>query len=301
MIKLLYFLLGCLPLKFRVYTGIICGKLFSLLPGREKLIALTQLKICFSEEESNLFLPQVFSNAGQTIMECLNLKPYTDNIDQYVSCQNWELAEKYRKNAKSIVVLTAHTSNWDLLAAYAINKGFKVATIARQARKKSLQRLLELIRGSYGIQTIWKENKDSTRQILKCLKSNSVLAALIDQDLQSEGIHIPFFSIPAKYPDSLIKLAKKNGSAIIVAFIFRESRFRYNIFLHEIDSNLNSTEILTEYSRLLENYIKKYPAQWVWFHKRWRSTADEKRLSGQEYLKYLNEYAKNSNKSPKAA
>src|SRR5690606_18747502 len=135
---------------------------------------------------------------------------------------------------KPIIVLTAHTGNWDLLAAYAIAKGFSVSTIARKARYPALQHLLELIRGSYGIHTIWRESPSSTRQIIRCLKTKGILAALIDQDIDADSTSVPFFSIPARYPAGLIELAAKSEAPIVAAFIFRQSFLRYKIYLHPL-------------------------------------------------------------------
>jgi lauroyl/myristoyl acyltransferase len=57
----------------------------------------------------------------------------------------------------------------------------------------------------------------------------------------------------------------------------------------EIDSRQTEEEILTEYHSHLEDYIREYPAQWVWFHKRWRTLTDGTRLSARNYPLYLKE------------
>jgi KDO2-lipid IV(A) lauroyltransferase len=289
-ISLLHTLLAALPLNARILIGRILGTIYSLLPLREKKIARLQMMRALGPHYRPGLLREVFANTGQTVMECLNLRPYTDNIDKYVTCDNWEVAEKLKEAGSPILVLTAHTGNWDLLAAYAIKKGFKVATIAREARNPKLQGLLSKIRDSYGIKTIWKDSPKSTLQILRCLKPGGLIAALIDQDIESESIHVPFFNMPAKYPIGLIKLGKKSNAQLVAAFIFRQGIFNYKIYLNNLDCSRPEDEILAEYSNLLENYIIMHPDQWVWFHKRWRSLEDGKRLSTREYLKYLEKY-----------
>ncbi len=288
-------IISTIPLQIRILIGRICGYLYSRISRRETTITKLQMKISLKEHYKAELASKTFANVGQSVMECLNLKPYLSRIDNYIDCPNWEIAEELKKKGNSIIALTAHTGNWDLLAAYVIKRGFKLSTIARTARNKHLHKILVKIRDSYGINTIWKDSQTATREIIQALRSGAILAALIDQDLEDDGLYIPFFEIKAKYPAKLISLAKKNKSEIIAAFIFRTGMTKYRIFLHRLDQNKLTSEILKDYSNLLENYIKIYPDQWVWFHKRWRSLEDGSRLSGKKYIEYLKEYENKNN------
>ena len=282
-----------LPYSLRIYTGRTLGYIFGILPTREKKIAKCQMRLFLRESFKPSYVPRVFANLGQSVMECINLKPLLTDIESYVETDDLDLLLRLKTSQNGIVALSAHTGNWDLLAAYAIHKGFAVSTIGKKARFSKLQEILADIRKSYGIRTIWRENPDSGREIIKCLKNKGVVAALIDQDTRVKSLHAPFFSLPAVYPVSLVKLAKKSSYPILATFIFRVSSFKYKIFFHQLNNQAPVQEILTEYSLLLEKYIRRFPDQWVWFHKRWRTLEDGSRISGKEYLKYLRECKKN--------
>lgn len=280
-------LISRLPLSVRHLIGNFLGKAYSLIPGRERRIAELQMRICLGESFRPALLSEVFANMGRTIMESLNLNPILSEAESLIETENWHLAEETRNSGKATVVLTAHTGNWDLLAAYAIKRGYPLSTIGRKARSQTLQILLEKLRNAYGVKTIWREDPDSLKEIIGCLRNKGILAALIDQDTNVKSVHLPFFGMPAKYPVSLISMAQKNQADILTAFIFRTSARRFKIILNRIDSSASPTDILLEYSNLLERYIRQYPGQWVWFHKRWRSLENGKVLSSADYISYL--------------
>lgn len=282
---------------FRIALGRSLGYLYSLFPTRDRKVAELQMRMCLGADYNAQNIKRMFSSLGQSVMECFDLDYYLNDVEKHIDCPTWKVATDVKNGTKPIIVLSAHTGNWDLLAGYTIARGIKVSTIARRARNKYLQVLLEKIRSLYGIDTIWKEDKNSTRLIARCFKSNGVLAALIDQDISVDSEYVNFFGMPAKYPAGLIALAKKSNSHIIAAFIFRERNGRYKVYLHNIDNSKEVKEILVEYSELLENYIRMYPDQWVWFHKRWRSIEGGKKYSGGEYVRFLENYEKENTKT----
>ena len=63
--------------------------------------------------------------------------------------------------------------------------------------------------------------------------------------------------------------------------------FRFETFIEEFDSTLSAEEILSEYNRRLAELLRRFPSQWVWFHKRWRSRPTGERLSSREYIAWL--------------
>ena len=75
----------------------------------------------------------------------------------------------------------------------------------------------------------------------------------------------------------------------VSAFLFRTGWFRYTMFVEEIPSSSSEYEILHSYNQRLEALIRRYPDQWVWFHKRWRSLPDGTTLSSREYEDTLRE------------
>ena len=275
--------LSILPLKVRVFIARGGAFLVSPFLKRENLFIKLQSKVFLGKEISPY---KVYANIAQTFFEAFNLKDIKEeNITVHKSRE--DILEKILNDNKPTIVLTAHTGNWELLAAYFIKKGFKIATAARMARLSVAQDIIENIRSAYGIKTIWRGGNQGAKEILNVISDNHLMAGLIDQHTRVTSISSTFFGHEVKVPSSLIKIATKHQANIVIAFNFRRDLYHYDFYLHYLDSNHTQEEIVNTYNELLEKYIKMYPDEWVWMHKRWR-VLNGKDLSRQEYLEHLN-------------
>lgn len=275
-----------IPLPLRSRVGWYGGYLAGHLPLRERRIAELQLQMVFGPHEARRLTPRVFAHVGRTFLESLNLTPFFSSPGQ-LTCKQWEMINPWKSHARPMVVLTAHTGNWDLLAAYTIAEGFRVTTIGREARNPAVQSALAALRDAYGVETIWRSDKLGVKRLMTCLRENRVVAALIDQDTRVDSEFVPFFAIPAKTPSSLIALGKKYNARFVSAFLLRQLDGTYEMFVRELDATQDAIGMLSEYHAHLEALIREYPDQWVWFHKRWRSQPGEKTMSTKEYLRWL--------------
>ncbi len=284
-------IIGALPLSLRVFLGRCLGALFSLIPTKDSRIASSQLQLFLPGSTS---IASVYAHFGQIVAECLNLKPLIQKLDNYVECEDLDKLKLLAQANIPIVALTAHTGNWDLMAAFLIKNGIKLSTAAKRARQGAFAEAITKIREEYGIKTIWRGDQSSSAEIIADLNAYRVVAALIDQDTAVSSVTLPFFGKPAKTPSGMVAIGKRVNAKFISTFIFRTSPLRYKLFIEELDSSRDIEGILTEFNQRLESYVRKYPEQWVWFHKRWRSLPDGVRLSSTEYLKHLQGLLANS-------
>lgn len=284
-------LLGRLPLALRSLLGRVLGRLFSLIPTRDRLVAKLQMT-CFlnlAPHQVARLLPKVYASVGQTLAEAINLEPFLKDPQRYGLNFDVSAGQEVLARGHGLVVLTAHTGNWDLLAAYMVQRGFELCAVGREARNPLLQDILQRFRNQYGIQTVWRSQASGIKEILQRLNSGQIVAALIDQDTRVKNEKSLFFGHPAMTPSALVRIAKDCGAPVASVFIVRVGFNSYEIHAEEIPAKLSIPETLDEYHRRLEALIRRYPWQWVWFHKRWRTRGDDSRLSGPEYIQYLKE------------
>ena len=135
--------LAALPLSVRRSIGRIGGRLFSMIPTPDRKIAALQLDRFIPELGGRKLLPKVYVSIGQTTLESINLSPILDDLDRYMEFHDWEVANKLLAQDRPLLVLSAHTGNWDLMAAFFIKHGFDVTTIGRRARNADFQAILE--------------------------------------------------------------------------------------------------------------------------------------------------------------
>jgi Kdo2-lipid IVA lauroyltransferase/acyltransferase len=252
---------------------------------RERSIAELQLRRFLPEVNASAIARDIFSELGQMVAESVAPHHLIAHHEQYFECPDWHLIEEIRSQHSSIVGLTAHLGNWDLLGAYVVKKGLPVIAVGRQARSDLLQATLVRLREELGLKILWRGQQDAALAVKDLLREGSAIAGVVDQDTRATSIFSSFFGLAASTPCTLVRIAIVQKTPLVAIFLVRRPKARYLVrifLLHGEDEQ----SILDQFHSHLENLIREYPAQWVWFHKRWR-TRPEQRLSNSEYLKFL--------------
>jgi KDO2-lipid IV(A) lauroyltransferase len=278
--------LGSLPLPLRRITAQLLGEIACRIPTRDQKIARAQLKLVLADNKQDEHLRGVYRSICQTLLETLNLFPILRRSEEMIDCEGLDELIAIRDSDRPAIFLSGHLGNWDLLAAYAVQQGFDLHAIGVPAQRMFFHHLLATLRARYGIRTIWRQ-KGSAKTILEVLGKGGNIAALIDQDTRVKSILCPFLGRPANTPVILVQMARKINAHLLTAFLVRTAPGRYRIETRTLDTGLSDKEVLTAYSSHLEDLIRQYPDQWVWFHKRWRTMSDGKTLGSKDYLAYL--------------
>lgn len=285
---MLRFVIDCLarlPVSLRARLGAVCGAVFGVLPLRDRRIAELQLARFLDSPTPRATAIGTYAEAGRTALTAINLAP----VLQDVRSPDTAFLDSFKTLGRPVVALSAHLGVWDLLGAFVVSRGLPVATIGRAARSPQLHAVLAEIRSQSGITTIWRDDPRSTREIIEHLKRNGVIAALIDQDTRVTGTFGQFFGSPAFTPSSLIEIGRRYGALIVTAFIVRREDGVHEVMVEPIEDGLPLDQVLAVYHARLEALIRRYPTQWVWFHKRWRTSPAGTRLSSREYERFLRE------------
>ncbi len=171
-------LIGTLPVSLRARAGRVLGSVFSIAPTRDRKIAQLQMNTFLGSSTSS-DLAGVYASIGETLFETFNLTPLLNNYQNHVQA-DWAQLDEVRSRGKPIIILSAHTGNWELLAACSVKRGYVVSVVGREARNAGLQKILRQIRSDYGVNTIWKSGRPAVDQIILALKAKQSVAALIE-------------------------------------------------------------------------------------------------------------------------
>lgn len=283
----LFRFLGMIPLRWHGPIACTLGRLAALLPLRESRIAELQMQHFLGQ--NRLPLSNLYSHFARVLLESAALSRILNT--KKFSCDNMVDIQKWITDQRPLIALTAHLGNWDLLAAWFIAKGIPITTIGRVARHSAVQELLQNMRNSYGVKTLWRgvESGERTilRELLADMKARRVIAALLDQDTRVDSALVPFFGMNAKTPNSLVEMGLRRQARFVSAFLVREQSGDYVIQVRDLSEGKTAYEILLAYHQHLEQMIRRYPNQWVWFHKRWRTLDSGETLSSTQYLNHL--------------
>ena len=177
---------------------------------------------------------------------------------------------------KGVIALTGHIGCWELLAAYFACKGYKVSVIYRDMADRRLDSMITGMRGRHGIASI--PRGASVVSAFKVLRRGEILAMLIDQDIDVDGLFVPFFGVPAHTPRGAAAFALRSGAAIVpLAIHMQPDGSQHITVLPELEmppadrpEGERIDELTSRGAQAVEALIRIYPQQWVWFHDRWR-------------------------------
>jgi len=186
------------------------------------------------------------------------------------------------QRGKGVIVITGHIGCWELLPAYFAAMGYAATVVGRRMKVDRLNRRLVGTRRALGVTSL--DRDDNPRPMFDVLARGEILGVLIDQHTRVAGTWVPFFGRPAYTPTAVAKLALATGAAIVPMGIFLEHDGRHVVrVMPEITVRAGGTReadvqrITAMASQAVEDLIRLDPAQWVWFHHRWRESPETKR------------------------
>lgn len=176
-----------------------------------------------------------------------------------------------------VLLLTAHFGNWELLGLAHSLVGWPLSIVVRPLDFAPLDRLARRLRARTGAELIGKQR--ALRPVLEALRSGRMVGVLLDQNAsRDEGVFVPFFGQPASTSRSLALLSLRTRRPIVPVFIHREPDGRHRVVIEPAlpapaanGGPAAVVELTAECARRIEGTIRRWPEQWFWLHRRWRT------------------------------
>jgi KDO2-lipid IV(A) lauroyltransferase len=221
----------------------------------------------------------VYRSLGRLLAECAHFPSLTPrNIHRLVLFDGVEQFDAAIRKGRGVIFLTAHLGAWELGAFAHALRGTPLNVIYRALDNPLLDRLVSRYRSLSGNRLI--EKKESARGILAALARNETVGILADQNtLPEEGVFVQFFGIPACTTAGIARIALRSGAAVVPAFCVWEKELRKFriVYARELEFPVNGdTErdvqaATQQMASVIENYVRQYPDQWLWIHRRWKT------------------------------
>ena len=282
--KALSFCFCLMPLSLCLWLARRIGDLAYLFYRKRGEVAYVNLKHCFGETLSPKELLKLernaFQNLMQTAVEILRIPSFNQKtVERWIHFNHLERIGEELKKGKGVIVLTAHFGNWEYSSLASAFQGYFTMALVREQKFPRVNGLLNRFRSSTGCQVIQKGFP--LRQALKQLRDNGIVGILTDQDAGKSGVFVPFFGRETSFAPGAIDLALRTGCAVLPCFIRRERTSHHVIDVTEPlripetgSKEERIKEGLKQFAGRLESYIRLYPDQWLWLHKRWKSAPD---------------------------
>ncbi|MBN1871586.1 MAG: lysophospholipid acyltransferase family protein [Candidatus Omnitrophica bacterium] len=272
-----------LPYKVAIFLGSFFGSLAFGFIGKYRDIAIENLKSVFGKEKDDgqirLIAKEVFRNLGITAAECLSLPKISgEDVLRLVISPSFKILEDALSQGKGCIVIGNHFGNWEIAPVFGAARGHKVTVIAKRIYYHRYNDFLVSLRRSKGVETLYRDEKNVLKKSLDVLKSNGILGIVPDQDVDSvDGVFVDFFGKPAYTPTGPVYIAMLSGSPVVQSFMVRKDGNLHlyiegPMYLRKTDDRKADIVKYTQmWSDSLERYIREYPSQWAWMHKRWKT------------------------------
>jgi len=274
-----------LPLPVLRGCGALLGNIMRHVAGRDMRRARSHLRIAFPDldgREIETILKAAMAHLGRTAAETLwLLRASAAEVESLCEMRGQEHLFAALEAGRGAVLITGHVGNWELLNARLGTAGIPMTIAVRDVYDARLDRLATTLRSRFGSEVVHR-GKRAGSSLFAALRNNRVNGLLIDQDIRDiPGIHVPFFGRPALTPVGAAQLALKAGCPVVPAFSHRRADGTHlaEIFPplpppRSVETREQIREITAMATAAIEAQIRRYPAQWVWMHRRWRTPPD---------------------------
>lgn len=276
-LRLLLFSVRLLPFSAARAMGRTLGGIAGRLLARDRRLALAHLQKALPERAADheAIVDEMFRNLGEGAAELA----FADRLDMraYVGMtpEADAAVREILSRGDGAIVITGHIGNWELFLRGALAVGFDVCAVGKEQNDPRLTAWMERLRGPG--RTIWRGQPTAARQLLKTLRSNKVLAMLIDQDTRVQGVFVPFFGDLAWTPRAAAELSLRTGAGIVALFCHRRPGGGHLIsggpvaFRSQGDFEADVIGLTAAMTRAIEDEVRRVPSDWVWMHRRWKT------------------------------
>ena len=269
--------LGALPMPAALAVGRGLGTAAHALLATPRRLAVAHMGLAFPELDlatRRRLVRATFRHAGQAFAE-LSLFETILRRPDYVRLEGVEALDTALARGRGAIAVTGHVGNWELLAAWAAAIGYPITVVVRRVNDLRFHSLIVRFRAAAGVEVLVRDDPRFVAAVGDALRRNRVVAMLIDQDTRGAGVFVPFFGRPAHTPPGAALLALRARVPVVTAFIERRPEGGHLVRVAPVPAELprgreGVRELTARLTAAIEAQIRRSPAEWVWWHERWR-------------------------------
>jgi KDO2-lipid IV(A) lauroyltransferase len=274
--------IGALPRPVARFTGACTAALLFWMRPSLRSAAAENLALAFPDwtpKQRRAVIRGMVRQLGWMAGEFTHFPSYTKaNIDRIVLLEGFENFARAQERGKGVLFLTGHMSAWELAPLAQALYGNPLHFLVRPIDNPRVDALITKYRCLSGNRPI--DKNQSARSVLKVLGEKGTVGVLADQNTGlSEGVFVDFFGIPACTTAGLARFALHRGAVVVPVFVhwdraIRKYRLCFEPQIELVQTGHDAADIrenTQRFTRVIENYIRRYPDQWLWVHRRWKT------------------------------
>ena len=286
LLRLVSGVVSVLPERAAWWFGKALGRAIHFVDRRHRKVATENLSAAFPAKTPDAIknvVRKVFENLGLVAVESLRVrKMLAQGIERYVEKPDISELREVLDAGKGVIVATAHFGNWEIAGHATSMMVIPLKAVARPLDNPLVEKYVDNIRRMSGQEIIGK--RGAVRDMVRALNAGQSVAVLMDQDARSHGIFVDFFGRPASTWPTAAALSLKHGCPIVFGFVQRADRpFRYRLICDRVfwpeptgDRQADIHDLTQRITTRLEERIRESLDQWLWAHRRWKTTPGHK-------------------------
>jgi KDO2-lipid IV(A) lauroyltransferase len=252
---------------------------------REQKIGRANLTAAFPEKspaEIEAILEGVWDNLGRIGAEFAHLdhiwdydpaRPEGSRIE--VDKRSYDLFMQLRHDGKPALIFASHLGNWELPALAGVAHGLDAAILYRRPNIASADRIIQDMR-AVKMGTLIPAGRDAPLKLAEALKNGQHVGMLVDQYM-TNGVEVTFFGRKTRANPLLARLLRQIECPVHGVRIIRLPGYRFRGELSEevkpvrdAAGQIDIQGTMQAVTSVIEGWIREYPDQWLWLHRRWR-------------------------------
>src|ERR1700733_5877596 len=272
-------LLGLLPRPAARFVGASFAAAAYAVRAPLRQAAMFNLRLAFpdwTDQQRRRVIRGMVRQIGWMAGEFSQFPKYTrENIERIVVVDGFENFDAARRRGKGVLFLTGHMSAWELAPFAQALYGHALHFLVRPIANKRVDALINRYRCRTGNQPI--EKNRSARAILKVLGEGGTVGVLADHNTDiEESVFVDFFGVSASTTSGLARIALRTDAAVVPGFLSwdaarRKYRLRFEPAVEltrTADEESDVVENTARFTRVVEDFVRAHPDQWLWVHKR---------------------------------
>lgn len=287
-LKTISMLMRVFPRRLNISLARCVGAAFSCIAKR-RFIAENNVRKAYCGELSASGIRRIVRGAYEsifvTVCELLSMQFWSDSaIRKMIKYDDEQKILEYFKDSRGVIFVTGHYGNWELMSVFAGVLNYPLHVLAKPLKHRRLEQYLNRIRSCRGAKVVYRGTQ--MKELFRTLKAGGAVGIVADQDAGKNGIFAPLFGRSASCPEGIARMARSTNSRIVPVFLRREKSGDYKIVVYSeiqpqqgLDAECTDRLIMKEFCACLESEVRLNPDQWLWQHKRWKSSPDRTILS----------------------
>ncbi len=233
--------------------------------------------------EEKKLLRSIYKNFVFLWMEFLQSKKMVGGkTEDHFQFHNRDIFDGALKRNNGVILISGHFGNFEWLAQMLPREGYPIWGIVKRQSNPYVNDFLEKQRTATGLNLVYTKNAMSYS--IKALRQKEVVAIIADQDARDRGVFVDFMGLPSSTAVGPAVLHLRTGAPIFLIISIRKDYGLFDIYFEEIlpaskpMQEINNDDIvrITQiHTRALERWVRKYPEQWFWMHRRWKTKPDK--------------------------